>query len=123
MVSAKKRKRKWNNNDLMKEFLRLDKKYFDGELPMPLHLAFTPINSLGYTFRYRTPGKRRSKEDRFGIHISTKLRFSRRLWASTLIHEMVHLEDSLKHSCGKTGRYFNKRMRELAAMRAFDGIW
>ena len=86
MTKAKKPEHVWNNNDLLREFLRLDKEYFGGKLPMPLTIAFRPIEGLGHTFRYRTPGKRRSKEDRFGVHISSKLRWSRRLWLETLIH-------------------------------------
>ena len=118
-----KTKRLFNNHDLMEEFLRLDKLYFGGKLPIPLRIAFAPIDGLGHTFRYRTVGKRRSKEDRFGIHISIKLRFSRRLWEQTLIHELVHLEQRLKYSCGLRGKRFNKRMRELTIAGAFDGLW
>jgi hypothetical protein len=120
---SKKTKCLFNNHDLMEEFLRLDKLYFDGKLPMPLRITFAPIDGLGHTFRYRTPGKRRSKEDRFGIHISSKLRWSKRLYISTLLHEMVHLEERNEYSCGPRGKRFNGRMRQLSFQGAFDGIW
>jgi hypothetical protein len=120
---SKKTKCLFNNHDLMEEFLRLDKLYFDGKLPMPLRIAFASIDGLGHTFRYRTPGKRRSKEDRFGIHISSKLRWSKRLYISTLLHEMVHLEERNEYSCGPRGKRFNGRMRQLSFQGAFDGIW
>jgi hypothetical protein len=119
---SKKTKRLFNNHDLMEEFLRLDKLYFGGKLPMPLRIAFEPIDGLGHTFRFRTLGKRRSKDDRFGIHISPKIRFSKTLWLGTLIHECVHLEQRNKYSCGIRGKHFNNRMRELSLQGAFDGI-
>jgi hypothetical protein len=121
MPKANKPVKKWTNAYLMQEFLRLDKKFFSGKLPIPLSLRFCPIDGLGYTFRYRTVGKRRSNNDRFGIQISPKLRFSKKLWYSTLVHEMVHLEQRLKYSC--YGKRFDDRMKELAAAGIFKGIW
>jgi hypothetical protein len=113
-------KKRWINADLLREFRRLNVKYFGGCLEVA-NIAFAPIDGLGHTFRYRTLGKRRSQEDSFGIHISSELRFSRRLWIGTLIHEMVHLEQRCRYSC--QGPRFNKRMKELAAAGAFTGIW
>jgi hypothetical protein len=123
MPKAKNPKKLFTNNDLLEEFLRLDKLYFGGKLPMPLRISFALIDGLGHTFRYRTVGKRRSKDDRFGIHISNKLRFSRRLWYASLIHEMVYLEQRCMYSCGLRGKRFNGRMRQLSFQGAFDGIW
>jgi len=113
----------WTNADLRKEFDRIKKLYFDDTMPNPRTIRFDPIDGLGYTFRYRTPGKRRSKDDDFGIQISIKLRYSRRLWLGTLVHEMVHLEGGNKYSCGIRGKRFNGRMRQLALTGCFDGIW
>ena len=121
MPKSKKPVKKWTNADLMREFLRLDKKFFGGKLPLPLSLRFCQMEGLGHTFRYRTVGKRRSKDDSFGIQISPKIRFSRKLWYSTLVHEMVHLEQRLKYSC--YGKRFDDRMKELAAAGIFKGIW
>lgn len=113
----------WTNSDLRKEFDRLKKLYFDETMPNPRTIRFEPIDGLGRTFRYRNPGKRRSKDDDFGIQISRKLRYSRRLWLGTLVHEMVHLEQRNKYSCGIRGKRFNGRMRQLALTGCFDGIW
>ena len=113
----------WNNSDMVKEFHRLNDRYFDGKLPIPVRIAFVPLVNLGHTFRYRTMGKRRTKNDKFGIHISNKLRYSRRLWYSSLVHELVHLEQRNQYSCGVRGKRFNGRMRQLALWGAFDGIW
>ena len=41
----------------------------------------------------------------------------------TLVHEMVHLEQGNKYSCGIMGKRFNGRMRQLALIGCFDGIW
>jgi hypothetical protein len=123
MAVAKKLKRRWKNEDLMEAFDTLAHKYFSGKLHRPTSLSFVPLDGLGHTFRYRTVGKRRSSDDLFGINISNKLRFSRRLWETTLIHEMVHLEQRNRFSCGLRGKEFNKRMRELAYQGAFDGLW
>ncbi len=113
----------WTNADLMDEFLELNNRYFDGKLPVPLVLAFRNMEELGHTFRFRTLGKRRTKDDDFGIHISRKLRFSQRLFVCTLIHEMVHLQLRNRYSCGPRGKRFNGRMRQLAFLGAFDGLW
>ena len=123
MPKTKKPEHRWNDNGLMEEFLRLDKQYFGGRLPMPLTIAFRNIEGLGHTFRYRKPGQKRSKEDRFGIHISSKLRWSKRMWKMTLCHEMVHLEQRNEYSCGPRGKRFNGRMRQLSFQGAFDGLW
>lgn len=88
-----------------------------------MRLSFTAMNGLGKTSRCRVAGKRRSRNDNFGIRISSKLRWSRRLWMGTLIHELVHLEQQLKYSCGPRGKKFNRRILELAVAGAFDGLW
>jgi len=113
----------WNNADLMEAFLELNRRYFNGKLPIPLDLSFSDIDGLGHTFRFRTVGKRRIKDDRFGTHISRKLRYYRRLWMCTLVHELVHLEQRCQYSCGPRGKRFNGRMRQLALIGSFDGIW
>jgi hypothetical protein len=114
--------RKWTNGDLLDSFNELNHKYFGNKLKTPDRLAFFPIEGLGHTFRFRK-GKRRSKNDTFGIHISSKLRFSKRLWLGTLIHEMTHLEQGNKYSCTARGRVFNWRMVELAVGGIFYGVW
>jgi hypothetical protein len=115
-----KKKTRWTNGDLLREFKRLNAKYFGSHLEV-LNIAFAPIDGLGHTFRYRTVGKRRSQADQFGIHVSREIQFSRRLWVGTLLHEMVHLEQRNRCSCN--GQRFNERMRELAAAGAFNKIW
>ena len=120
----RKTKRKWTNADLLDSFNELNRKYYGNKLKTPARLAFVPIDGLGHTFRVRrVHGKRRSKDDEFGIHISNKIRFSKRLWLVTLMHEMTHLEQGNKYTCSAKGRQFNGRMRELSIDGAFDGVW
>lgn len=119
----KKKDKRFTNADLMEFFEIYADRYFGGNLQRPANLSFASIPGLGHTFRYRIAGKRRSKGDSFGIHISNKLRYSRRLWATTLLHEMVHLEQQNAYGCGIRGKHFNDRMAELAVAGAFNGLW
>lgn len=117
-----KKQKRWTNADLREFFFSYNDRYFGGKLDL-CTLSFIRMENLGHTSRYRTVGKKRSDSEPFGIHISEKLRFSRRLWATTMIHEMIHLEQRNKYNCGQRGRYFNKRMAQLAVAGAFNGIW
>lgn len=121
-IVKKTKSRLWKNADLLEAFAIFNRGYFGDQLAVA-HLAFSPIDGLGKTVRCRTLGKRRSKDDPFAISISSKLRQSRRLWAGTLLHEMVHLEQRNKYSCAINGHHFNRRMKKLAADGAFDGLW
>ena len=126
MTTTKPKTRKnnklWRNEDLREAFDLYNKLYFGGKLEAT-DIRFTVMEGLGKTVRFRTVGKRRSQYDKFRILISNQLRDSRRLWATTLLHEMVHLEQQCKYSCGIKGSRFNKRMAVLAVQGAFNGIW
>lgn len=116
--------RRWTNADLMEMFLEYNSRYFGGKLRTPASLSFASLDGLGHCFRYRhLYGPHKGEEELFGIHIGKDLRDSRRQWLLTLIHEMVHLEQGNRYSCGLRGKRFNKRMRELALAGAFDGLW
>ena len=118
------KKSSWKNEDLLEAFDLFNSRYFRGGLTRPVILAFRPLDGLGHTFRLRSIYKaHRSKGDSFGITISRELRYSRRLWATTLLHEMVHLEQGNLFSCSLRGRHFNRRMKQLASDGAFNGLW
>ena len=56
-----------------------------------------------------------------GIGISRKLRKSNNLWRTTLLHEMCHLateSERVSH-----GPRWQREMRRLARIGAFDKIW
>lgn len=114
--------RRWNNVDLMELFDLYNARYFGGELERPCDLRFRKMPLLGRTVRVRAH-KRRSKDDKFAIRISTSIRFSRSLWASTLLHEMVHYKQKNKYACGVYGRMHNREMLRLAKAGAFNGLW
>lgn len=114
--------RRWNNADLMEFFDLYNARYFGGELERPCDLIFRKMPLLGRTVRVRAH-KRRSKDDKFAIRISTSIRFSRRLWASTLLHEMVHYKQKNKYACGVYGKMHNREMLRLAVEGAFDELW
>jgi hypothetical protein len=95
---------------LRRAYLAYNRRYFGGRLPKDLDLTWEqlPANLLGY------------QEGDYKIAINAKLHRADVLWRSTLIHEMTHLE--LGHRV-QHGPKFQKRMRELAAAGAFDGLW
>lgn len=114
--------RLWTNADLREWFDTYNERYFGGELEC-VRITYSKMYPLGRTARIRTPGKRRSQDDRFAIHINRGQRGSRRQSVSSLLHEMVHLEQRCKYSCGLRGYHFNERMKKLAVAGAFNGIW
>ena len=112
------------NSDLRELFDLYNGLYFSRALKVPLDLSFNKIDGLGHTFRFRhLHGPKRPGPEPFGIHIASSIRFSRQLCATTLLHEMVHLEQKNKYGCGIRSKRFNDRMRQLANAGAFDGIW
>ena len=113
----------WRNRDLRDFYDLYNRLYFGGRLPPLTACEFKNLGRyLGHTSRFRQKN-RRSKNDTFGIFISKELQVSRRLWAGTMLHEMVHVEQRNKYSCSLRGHTFNRRMVELAVSGAFDGLW
>ena len=123
-------KRLWTNSDLREWFDLANARYFNNRLELR-YLEFgtfpSHIRALGQTHRitYRTLwGPRVSKPHvHWRITICRSLRRSRSLSIMTLLHEMVHLEQKNRYSCGAYGIRFNRRMKELAAQEAFNGFW
>lgn len=124
-MATKKTKRKlWTNADLLAAFTIFNAEYFSGKLDEPAHLCFRDMGGiLGKTSRVRRFRQHRSAEDRFSIFIGRELRGSRRLWATTLLHEMVHMSQRCKYSCTVRGHVFNREMQRLALAGAFNGLW
>ena len=112
-------KTRWTNADLREMFDLFNSRYFSNKLKID-SIRFEDIDGLG---RSRTLYDRSGRLSGYSTTISRKLRWSRRMWASTLLHEMVHVEDKLVHSCGINGHIFNRRMKELANRGAFNGLW
>jgi hypothetical protein len=116
---------------LRRAFNEANSRYFGGRLEVTrLRIALIPGGWLGTTHRavYRQlygPRPKYRPVDRIEWHITinTCCLFSRSLCMNTLLHEMVHVEQGNKYSCGLRGRKFNNRMKELAARGAFCGFW
>jgi hypothetical protein len=132
---------KITNKDLLEMFDALNRKYFRGEQEIE-SIRFKRLRVLGRTenvfyTRPTTPAERK-KEGlgkkslacyyRYRIWISEDLRDSRRLTATTLIHEMAHIsiwsQKSTKGDCNSSRfNKFNKEMLRLAKAGAFNGWW
>jgi SprT-like family len=115
----------WGNAHLRECFDLYNARYFDGRLKVE-RLEFARRSAMGdfigRTMRMRR-AKRRSKNDAWAILINRDYRRSRRIWAFTLLHEMVHVEQCCAFTCRERGVRFNTRMKELAMLGAFDGLW
>jgi hypothetical protein len=111
----------YSNDDLRAWFDLFNARYFGGRLEVA-RIEFTTMNLLGRTVRVRD-GKRRSQHDKWWILVNRNYRGSRRIAAGTLLHECVHVEQRCMYSCGYNGHRFNRRMKELAARGALNGIW
>ena len=100
------------NKDLQVAYAYYNKKYFSNKLPHDMVVRFEKVWPLGVTSCYH---------DRpLFIHINDRLRFSKVLCDMTLIHEMVHVETPRPNNHGK---WFHKRMLELARKGAFKQCW
>jgi len=57
------------------------------------------------------------------ITLNPKYKTAFAVWAPTLIHEMVHVQQWRVPVKQAHGRKFEKRMKQLAARGAFSGLW
>jgi predicted SprT family Zn-dependent metalloprotease len=60
----------------------------------------------------------------YEIHLDPWLRHSMRVADFTLLHEMVHLKLRYKDTgCSAHGHLFQREMKRLARIGAFNGLW
>lgn len=64
-------------------------------------------------------GKKRAE----AIHFNPKYKNASTIWLRTLIHEMVHVEQWDVPLSRCHGNKFEKRMKHLASVGAFRGLW
>ena len=57
------------------------------------------------------------------IALNPKYRGAFVIWAQTLLHEMVHVQQWRTPAEQMHGRKFQKRMKQLAAAGAFNRLW
>lgn len=112
---------KWKPKELY-DFLNC--RYFKSRLPdLPVnwgHREYGPKRArhwMGGTHFCGTPLKP------FKITLNPKYKDSYVVWAQTLLHEMVHVQQWYLPREQAHGRKFQKRMKQLAAAGAFNGLW
>ena len=117
------------NADLVRKFLFYNRKYFDGKVSV-LYVRFEklPNGAIGNTKAHRPMF--RKGPDSYAIRLDVSLKKKPLLCEGTLLHEMVHVDLSLRdvsNSCAKGKSlacyHFQCRMLELAKAGAFNGIW
>jgi predicted SprT family Zn-dependent metalloprotease len=57
------------------------------------------------------------------ITLNPKFKIHNSLWQSTLLHEMVHVQQWRIPAGQEHGNKFNRRMKQLAAKGAFRYLW
>jgi hypothetical protein len=102
------------NADLRYMYLDFNRRYFGNRLPKDMPVYFDDIDCLGHT----AVAKQTFRPEY--IRISKRLRFSNRMSAMTLFHEMCHVETPKYRGHGP---WFRKRMKQLAKAGAFDPFW
>lgn len=98
-------------------------RYFGSRLPdIPVYFSKT----LGKGRERRTMGCS-SFDDNTGrplrIQLNPRYKDAFIIWAATLLHEMVHVQQWKIQKNQAHGRKFQKRMKQLAALGAYNCLW
>jgi hypothetical protein len=103
----------------------LNSRYFGGRLPKDLRVGFDKRSFAGGRARMILGSTWSDHETGRPIRISLNplYRKQSRIWIGTLIHEMVHVQQWKVPEEQAHGRKFQKRMKQLAALGAFNGLW
>lgn len=122
--------------EIQQAFHTYNARYFRGSLP-DCKIVWADLDYFGdynISFKAKYPTHRRAQQAvRSGevyapgnvvhtIRLGKWTRKQRRQWALTLLHEMVHLKlfkDKGRHH----GHKFQREMKRLANMGAFNGLW
>ena len=107
-----------SNKDLQRYYHTANELYFDGKLPKKLSVKFSKLRAslLGTTYTF---GTKRNRVP-VAVKISERLRYMQNVTVMTLLHEMLHVENPV--NLGHDWR-FDRRMKRLAKLGAFDGLW
>lgn len=93
---------------------KFNKDYFSNKLPRAreICLRFAKITAIGYQIDEE-------------IVLNNKFRDYPSIWMGTLLHEMTHLllNDDPSHDKNPHGKSFQREMRRLVRLKAFDEIW
>ena len=110
---------------LQENFHILNGRYFRSRLKnVTIKWKTYPKNSGKMATTWSSSGSVPKGKRKFLIEIDAALKRFPRVVLQTLIHELVHVEQWDKVTA-KTyhGRLFNKRMKQLVAKGAFNGLW
>lgn len=113
---------------LKEMFLDYNGRYFRNSLPKETVIVYGNLSKYGWLGSHHVTSSildfRKSKHK---IVIDTKLKFSSNLVRATLLHEMVHekLYKKYGHDIprGTHGPLFQKEMKKLAKIGAFNRLW
>lgn len=109
-----KRRKKRKLTELQFFYRRYNKEYFNNRLPDvdEVTVRYGVINAIG-------------QQCGFEIIINKKFRKYPSICLATLLHEQVHLllDEDESHNTEPHGRKFQKEMRRLARIGAFDHVW
>ncbi len=108
--------------DLERAFDRLNKKYFNNELP-PVPVKWS--EQIGSALGWYVPPK---DDDHGSILLQAKTKPFTCLWEMTLIHEMSHLKhrenpEEIRSTPHRHSKVWKKEMRRIAAAGGFDKLW
>lgn len=112
-------------------------RYFRGRLPKNTRVIWkdlSEINAIGrfnpsYSLkavRVRGPKKgqlRTVRSARPTIELCKRTKFAPSVWHRTLLHEMIHLKLDKKYPKGGHGHAFQREMKRLAKVGAFNAMW
>jgi len=113
---------------LKQSYLEYNSRYFRGRLPKDCRVIYSDLSKLRYMGAHKATTKDGDrKNSKHIIWIDHKLRWSNKLVDMTLLHEMVHLKLFKKYGHevprGLHGPLFQKEMKRLAKVGAFNRLW
>ena len=115
-------RRKWTPKELYGFW---NARYFGGRLPN-IRVGFSKVLCQGKDFHRLGATEFWFKGDRkYPVRILLNDRYKNEfgVWAATLLHEMVHVQQWRTPTDQMHGRKFQKRMKQLAAAGAFNRLW
>ena len=115
--------------ELEEVFRTYNHRYFGGRLPNCEVVWSSPKKKfLGHFvpvehYIQKSDGTEQTVRITYLIEISRRLKFSNKLWGATLLHEMVHLKLRGKEGKSDHGHKFQREMKRLVKLGAFNGLW
>ena len=118
---AKKKPELWTPKSLYKFW---NARYFRSRLP-DIPVGFSAKYHAGYKERHTMGGTIMKGSSLKPVRIVLNPEYKKAfvIWAQTLLHEMVHVQQWYLPRRLAHGNQFNKRMQQLAARGAFRSLW